>query len=75
MEILEGDHNPFDFLEGGLEDVSDEGEPKNPFHNAGPANFVVRGELEVRLLTALESNGRRVNLQVNDFQEELHVED
>ena len=75
MEIPEGDHNLFDLPEGGFEDVSNEGEPENPFHNAGPANFAVRGRLEDRLLHALELTGRGAKIQIDDFHGELHAED
>ena len=46
MENLEGDHNPLDMLEGGLEDETDDEEDKNTFYGAGPISHVVHGELE-----------------------------
>ena len=41
MEISESGHESFDTSKGGLEEEFDEGEPKNPFHNAGLTNFAV----------------------------------
>ena len=38
IEIPEGNHDPADILEGGLEDDSENGKEENPFHNEEPVN-------------------------------------
>ncbi|GKV24671.1 hypothetical protein SLEP1_g34255 [Rubroshorea leprosula] len=54
MEMLEGDHNLADTLEGSLEDESVDGRDDNPFHDAGTTNQVARGGLEEWLIHVLD---------------------
>jgi hypothetical protein len=45
-EILEGNCNPLDRLEGGLKDENDDIKDENHFHDAGTVENAVRGGLE-----------------------------
>ena len=67
MENLEGDHNPLDMLEGGLEDDFDDEEDVNPFHDAGIVHNAVGGRLEDRLIHALDLHGGGIKVEVADF--------
>ena len=75
MEIPEGNHDPTDIPEGGLEDDSENGEEENPFHNAEPANQWAQRGLEEQLIRALDLNGGGIRIEVADFFGKLHAED
>ena len=67
MENLEGDHDPIDMSEGGLEDETNMEDFDNPFPDAGAVDNVMRGRLEERLIHALYLNYGRIKIEVVDF--------
>ncbi|KAJ8763103.1 hypothetical protein K2173_023308 [Erythroxylum novogranatense] len=75
MDIPEGEHDPSDVPEGSLEAEIADLVDDNPFHATGPANNVVRGGLEERLVHTLELNGGGIRIEVVDFHRKMHVED
>ena len=69
MEILEGDHNPFDMPEGGPKGEIDDGEDESLFHDVGTSDFVERGRLEEWLAHALDLSGGGIKIKFLIFLE------
>lgn len=76
IEILEGDHNPFDLPEGGPEGELDDGEDENPFHDAGTSDFLWhKADWKSGWHMHLICQVVEIKLEVSDFYGRMHAED